>query len=80
MKIIKEFKIFKEELEANLMNYPSEKPDVIVEPDKKTKTRPSRPSPIRRSKPGVEPAPKAKLHKGTIEGVIERFTKITNQK
>jgi hypothetical protein len=79
MKIIKSFKIFKEDLDTKQMPIPSrEKPDVIVEPGRRT--RPERPSPIRRSRPGVEPAPKAKLPKeGTIEGVIERFAKLTNQ-
>ncbi len=79
MKIIKSFKLFKEDLEVESMPSPSrEKPDIIVEPERKT--TPNRPSPIRRSKPGIKVAPKAKLPKGKEEDVIERFAKITNQK
>lgn len=43
--------------------------------------RPSRPSPIRRDKPAIDPAPKAKLPKvSTIEAVIKKYTDLTNQK
>lgn len=41
--------------------------------------RPSRPTPIRRDKPAVEPAPKAKMKKATINDVLDRFQEITNE-
>ncbi len=46
-----------------------------AEPITTPKTRPSRPSPIRRDRPSVEPAPKAKkkLKMATAEDVIQRY-------
>ena len=82
MAIIKKFELFKEEFDAQSQTSPS-KPEreVITEPTRRTTTKPMRPSPIRRDKPGVSPDPKMKTTKeGTIEGVIERYKKITNQK
>ena len=82
MAIIKKFELFKEEFDAQPQTSPS-KPEreVITEPATRPSTKPMRPSPIRRDKPGVSPEPKMKTPKeGTIEGVIERYKKITNQK
>jgi hypothetical protein len=42
-------------------------------------TRPSRPTPIRRDKPAVTPAPKAKMKKATINDVLDRFQEINNE-
>ena len=36
-------------------------------------TTPKRPSPIRRDKPAVKPAPKAELKKANFEDVLARF-------
>jgi hypothetical protein len=82
MAIIKKFELFKEEFDAQPQRSNPSKPDeVITEPTTKPGTRPMRPSPIRRDKPGVSPDPKAKKPKeGKIEDVIERYKKITNQK
>lgn len=48
-----------------------------VKPTTKPGTTPSRPSPLRRDKPSVEPAPKAKgkknMPKASIEDVIQRY-------
>jgi hypothetical protein len=77
MNIIKKFELFKEEFDAQPKTTPS-KPgrEVITEPAKPS-TKPMRPSPIRRDKPGVSPDPKMKEpKKGTIEGVIERYNKL----
>jgi hypothetical protein len=80
MKYLKKFENFQ-------LSQPSVKPArPEVKPDTRPSTRPSRPSPIRRDKPAVEPDPKAIkdkdkiLPKATIEDVIEKFAKLTNQK
>jgi len=39
-----------------------------------------RPSPIRRDKPGVEPAPKAKSPKATEKEVVERFISLMDER
>ena len=51
-----------------------------IKPGTKPGTKPRRPSPIRRDKPGVKPAPKAELPTATIEDVIEKYAKLTDQK
>jgi hypothetical protein len=86
MRFIKKFELFKEELvAADPRKSPSTKPnDPDVMPGTRPTTRPGRPSPIRRDKPAVEPDPKAKKDKeklptATIENVIEKFAKLTNQ-
>lgn len=87
MKFLKKFELFKEELvAAEPSQAPSTKPGAPdVKPGTRPTTRPGRPSPIRRDKPGVEPAPKAEKSKkelptATIEDVIEKFAELTNQK
>lgn len=82
MAIIKKFELFKEEFDAQPERSTPSKPDeVITEPGRRTTTKPMRPSPIRRDKPGVSPKPKMEKPKeGTIEGVINRFKNLTNQK
>jgi hypothetical protein len=82
MKFIKKFELFKEELVsgAEPKTAPTTKP---AQPGTKPGQRPGRPSPIRRDKPSVSPAPKAEKEKqlptANIEDVIEKFAKLTNQ-
>jgi hypothetical protein len=78
MKFIKKFELFKEELLASPKESPS-RPS--VRPGTSPAKRPGKPSPIRRDKPAVEPAPKAnkELKTATIDEVIEKFAKLTNQ-
>jgi hypothetical protein len=86
MKFIKRFEIFKEEFSsAGPRTAPTTKPSQPgVKPGTKPGQKPSKPSPIRRDKPSVSPAPKAekekKLPTATIEDVIEKFAELTNQK
>lgn len=49
---------------------PATKP---AEPKTIPTTKPNRPSPIRRDRPSVEPAPKAKKKLATAEDVIQRY-------
>lgn len=49
---------------------PTTKP---AEPKTIPTTKPNRPSPIRRDRPSVEPAPKAKKKLATAEDVIQRY-------
>jgi hypothetical protein len=83
MKFIKKFEIFKEEFTSSLSASPKTSPTTKpAQPGTKPGTRPGRPSPIRRDKPGVSPAPKAKKEKlptASITDVIEKFAKLTNQ-
>ena len=63
---------------------PSTSPNPTIAPTKpgtSPSTRPGKPSPIRRDKPAVEPAPKAekKLKEATVEEVIQKFANLTNQ-
>jgi len=44
-----------------------------AEPTTKPGTTPKRPSPIRRDRPSVEPAPKAKKKLATAEDVVQRY-------
>jgi hypothetical protein len=55
---------------------PTVKPD--VKPGK-PETRPSKPGPIRRDKPSVEPDPKAKKKTASAEQVAERFIDLMTQ-
>jgi hypothetical protein len=73
MKYLKKFENFE-------MADPTVKP--ATKPVTRPNVRPQRPSPIRRDRPAVTPAPKAEkeLPKATIEDVIEKFAKLTNQK
>ena len=73
MKFIKKFEKFLEASAAEPQVKPSN-PDVKpgVSPGKPLQ-KPQRPSPIRRDKPSVEPAPKAKAKKASAEEVAERF-------
>lgn len=75
MKFIKKFESFiVEEASPSPAVKPTTKP---AEPA----VKPHRPSPIRRDKPAVTPAPKAKLpKKSTAEAVAERFIREINQK
>jgi hypothetical protein len=64
---------------------PSTKPtETPTKPGTKPSQKPGKPSPIRRDKPAVEPAPKAEkeneLPTATVEDVIQKFAKLTNQK
>jgi hypothetical protein len=86
MRFIKKFKLFKEELSAAASPSPMPAPaqpsiKPLTSPGKKPK-RP--PSPIRRDRPAVLPDPKAEKEKelptATIEDVIGKFAKLTNQK
>ncbi len=49
---------------------PTTKP---AEPKTIPTTKPNRPSPIRRDRPSVEPAPKAKKKLATAEDVVQRY-------
>ena len=82
MRIIKRFESFiSEEFVAT---QPQTTPSPTIAPTKpgtKPSTRPGKPSPIRRDKPAVEPAPKAekKLKTATMEEVIQKFADLTEQ-
>lgn len=77
MKYLKKYNVF---LESGQTAPAPVKPTTI--PDTKPGrpgTAPSRPSPVRRDKPAVEPAPKAKKE-ATAEEVAERFISLANAK
>jgi hypothetical protein len=64
---------------------PGTKPiETPTRPSTKPSQKPNKPSPIRRDKPAVVPAPKAKkeneLPTATVDDVIQKFAKLTNQK
>lgn len=84
MKFIKKFELFKEEFEFGTETAPTTRPSQPgTAPGTKPNQRPGRPSPIRRDKPAVEPAPKAekdKLPTASIDDVIGKFANLTNQK
>lgn len=42
-------------------------------------TAPKRPSPIRRDKPAVTPAPKAELPKASFDDVLARFQEVISE-
>jgi|LauGreDrversion4_2_1035121.scaffolds.fasta_scaffold49605_6 hypothetical protein len=80
MKLIKKFEEFV--YGASTMPSPSTNPTIApTKPATRPSTRPGKPSPIRRDKPAVEPAPKAekKLKEATMEEVIQKFANLTNQ-
>jgi hypothetical protein len=52
---------------------------VTAPPKTSPTTRPGKPTPIRRDKPAVEPAPLAKLKTATEEEVIQKFADLTKQ-
>jgi hypothetical protein len=84
MRFIKKFELFKEEFVAGTETTPKTTPaQPVTKPGTQPGKRPGRPSPIRRDKPAVTPAPKAEKEKqlptATIEDVIEKFAKLTNQ-
>jgi hypothetical protein len=59
---------------------PSTNPNPVTAPPKTSPTtRPGKPTPIRRDKPAVEPAPLAKLKTATEEEVIHKFADLTKQ-
>lgn len=83
-KFIKDFNSFiKEELTATspvpTRERPAPAPTTV--PGTPRPSRPRRPSPIRRDKPGINPDPKAlkDLKKGTMQDVIDKFAKLTDQ-
>jgi hypothetical protein len=85
MRFIKKFELFKEEFMTGTETAPKTTPaQPGTKPGTQPGKRPGRPSPIRRDKPAVTPAPKAEKEKqlptATIEDVIEKFAKLTNQK
>jgi hypothetical protein len=84
MRFIKKFKLFKEEFVGGTETAPTTRPaQPETKPVTKPGQRPNRPSPIRRDKPAVSPDPKAKKEKtpskATINDVIKKFAKLTNQ-
>lgn len=77
MSNIKKFKAFLEE------NSPSRESDVKPTTTPTRRDNPTKPGPIRRTKPGVEPDPKAikkEPKKATEKDVINKFAELTNQK
>lgn len=78
MKFIKRYEMFKEEMQPQTS--PSTSPnEPEVHPGTRPTTRPGKPSPFRKDKPGISVKPKAKLKEATIEQVISKFAKLTNQ-
>jgi hypothetical protein len=77
MKYLKKYDMFLEEVEATLSKPAPTKPTTTpgIKPGKPGQA-PSRPSPVRRDKPSVDPAPKAK--KATAEEVAEKFISLAN--
>ena len=81
MKLIKKFEEFVYGAGAPAHS-PSTNPTIApTKPATRPSTKPGKPSPIRRDKPAVEPAPKAekKLKEATMEEVIQKFADLTNQ-
>jgi hypothetical protein len=84
MKLIKKFEDFVYGNGAS-QPAPSPKEAPTIAPGQ-PKTRPSKPSPIRRDRPAVDPAPKAgkddksDMLKATEEDVIQKFATLTDQK
>lgn len=82
MKLIKKFEEFIYSGAAQPAPSKSPKEAPTIAPGKPG-TKPGKPSPIRRDKPAVEPAPKANKEKdlptATEEDVIQKFAMLTNQ-
>ncbi len=74
MRFLKKFEKFNEEFVMGGQEVET-KPAPTTTPGVKPGTRPGRPSPIRRDKPSVNPAPKA-----TVEDVVDRFISLLNDK
>lgn len=83
MKFLKKFDSFNEG-NGSTKAAPSKEPSQpTVLPTTKPTTRPSRPTPIRRDKPAIEPAPKAEKKepkKASMDDVIKKYAKLTGQK
>jgi hypothetical protein len=82
MKYLKKFDDYNAELvyaEGAPAPAPSTKPGPA--PTTKPGAKPGqRPSPIRRDKPGVDPAPKAEFPKAEMDELIRKYAHLTNQK
>ena len=81
MRFLKRFVKFNEEFVMGGQEVET-KPAPTTTPGVKPTTRPSRPSPIRRDKPSVEPDPKMEidLPKATAEEVVDRFVSLLNDR
>jgi len=79
MRFLKKFEKFNEEFVMGGQEVET-KPAPTTTPDVKPGTRPSRPSPIRRDKPSVNPNPKAELPTASVEDVVNRFVSLLNDK
>lgn len=81
MKLIKKFEEFVHGAGSPAPSPSTSPSPVTAPPITKPSTKPGKPSPIRRDKPAVEPAPKAekKLKTATMEEVIHKFADLTNQ-
>lgn len=79
---MRSIKKFEEFVYGGASPSPDKSPSPTIAPPKTNpSTRPNKPSPIRRDKPAVTPAPKAKkeLKTATMEDVISKFAELTNQ-
>lgn len=76
MRYLRKFEKFVESIE---MAEPAVKPSrPTTKPGVKPGTRPGRPTPIRRDKPSVDPAPKA-LKKAKAEDVANKFVEMASE-
>lgn len=78
MRFLKRFEKFNEEFVAGGQEVETKPAPTTAPPKTKPGTRPGRPSPIRRDKPSVEPAPKAELPMATPEDVVKKFINLLN--
>ncbi len=72
MKYLKKFTKFVESASAPARTAPNVAPGIAPSPSK-PETRPDRPTPFRKDKPSVEPAPKA-----TAEEVAQKFIELAD--
>lgn len=80
MRYLKKFENF-EMAEPMVKPSPTTKPaEPTTKPGTKPNTAPSRPSPLRRDRPSVDPDPKAKLSKASEEAVANRFIELSQEK
>ena len=79
MKYLKKFETFINE-EAETAPAPATRPRPTTKPGTAPGTKPNKPSPIRRDKPGVDPAPKAKLKTASAEDLVSSFIEELHQK
>lgn len=79
MKYLKKYDKFNEDLmmAAEPATRPATRPG--ISPGTKPGITPGKPSPIRRDKPAVKPAPKAELPKASAEDVINKYAELTKQ-